>query len=371
MNGEYQLNALGGAFRKGCSYGVSHRYAIFSFLRGFVERGERFPGLAAVAERFLVSVQFVWKLRRDFVEGRSKEELASVRPEDVAAKKRGGVREGRVKMGAEEQAFLRQLVESSPELTLEELQSELEKGRGVRVSVSLICCYLKHRLGITRKVVHSQPLEQDTERVQRLRSEFVARWQSAVVAPSQERGRLFFQDESGVNSGIGANRRYGYAARGRPAVVTQSAKRTSQRHNVLATVGFASDGSAFLGSRVVHGKVDRKRFLEHLTDDVLPHLRSGDVLLMDNYSIHKGPQVREAVEATGARLEFIPPYSPQYNPIECVFGSMKRWLKGHKYHSRTRLGQPITEQDVGDALKAAVTKQNLQGWYRHCGYPME
>jgi transposase len=360
----FQFNKNGGLYQRGREHSLELKYLVFSQLREACrarQRGAECESMSSIGRRLGVGKKFVCKLFRDHVQGRSLEALGSLDPSTLKGKRRGGVRETTVKMTGRAQEALRALSAESPEKMLDELQADLEESEGVRVSVSLVCQYLK-RMGITRKRVSSRALVRQTERQIGLRAEFVE-WQRAATTKGR---RIFFQDESGVNSGIGANRRYGYARRGEPAVVHQPGKSSSKRHNVLATVGRGDGSQDFLGFRVVHGKVNREVFLEHLRDDVLPHLRAGDALVLDNYSIHKGKQVRDLVESKGVELRFLPPYSPEFNPIECVFGNMKGWLRRNCYYTRSKRGQPITVGDVEDALQQGMV--HLGAWCIKCGY---
>jgi len=93
-----------------------------------------------------------------------------------------------------------------------------------------------------------------------------------------------------------------------------------------------------------------------------PTLRPGDIVVMDNLSAHKGRGVRDLVEQTGAELWYLPPYSPDFNPIEKCWSQVKQLLRAAKARSLATL-----EQAVAEAL-AAVTPQNTQACFRHCGY---
>ncbi len=98
-------------------------------------------------------------------------------------------------------------------------------------------------------------------------------------------------------------------------------------------------------------------------DQVLgPQLRKGDVVVMDNLAAHKVAGIREAVEARGATVVYLPPYSPDFNPIEPCWSKLKNAMRG--YEARTR-----------DSLEAGlvramdlVTPKDIRGWFRHCGY---
>ena len=96
-----------------------------------------------------------------------------------------------------------------------------------------------------------------------------------------------------------------------------------------------------------------------------PTLRPGQIVVMDNLSAHKTDRVCELIEARGARLWFLPAYSPDLNPIEEAFSKIKAYLK--KVAARTK--ETLLEA-MGEAL-AAVTSQDARGWLTHCGYEVE
>ena len=78
---------------------------------------------------------------------------------------------------------------------------------------------------------------------------------------------------------------------------------------------------------VLDGPINREAFETYVEKVLVPDLRSGDIVIMDNLSSHKGPRVREMIETAGARLLFLPPYSPDFNPIELAFAKLKAMLR--------------------------------------------
>lgn len=117
-------------------------------------------------------------------------------------------------------------------------------------------------------------------------------------------------------------------------------------------------------STVVDGAVNGdvfEAFVEHV---LVPELRLGDVVILDNLSSHKRQRVRELIEAAGARLVFLPPYSPDLNPIELIFAKIKQLLRS--LACRTR-------QTLWDAMQGVldrVTKEDAANCYKHCGYTL-
>jgi transposase len=113
---------------------------------------------------------------------------------------------------------------------------------------------------------------------------------------------------------------------------------------------------------VFDGPIDEASFRAYVEQVLVPTLRPGDVVVMDNLVVHKHPEVRAAIEAAGAHLRFLPAYSPDFNPIELAFAKLKAFL---------RTARPRTFDQV-IALVAAVlelfTPTECQNYVRHCGY---
>ena len=112
----------------------------------------------------------------------------------------------------------------------------------------------------------------------------------------------------------------------------------------------------------VPGAVDGLVFLEYVKQVLCPELEEGDVVVMDNLSAHKVKGVREAIEEVGARVLYLPPYSPDLNPIEKCWSKIKTYLRQAKARTREAL-----EQALKEAL-LLVTKQDAEGWFESCGY---
>lgn len=83
----------------------------------------------------------------------------------------------------------------------------------------------------------------------------------------------------------------------------------------------------FIAPFVLDGPINREAFETYVAKVLVPELRPGEVVVMDNLSSHKGPKVREMIEAAGAELRYLPPYSPDFNPIEMAFSKLKALLR--------------------------------------------
>lgn len=129
---------------------------------------------------------------------------------------------------------------------------------------------------------------------------------------------------------------------------------------LIAALGVAGMRCATVVDGAVNGDVFRA-FVEQV---LAPELRPGDVVVMDNLSSHKGVRTREAIEARGARLEFLPPYSPDLNPIEMVFAKVKQLLRSLGCRTVDALWGAM--QSVLDRVSPA----DAANCFRHCGYSL-
>ncbi len=114
----------------------------------------------------------------------------------------------------------------------------------------------------------------------------------------------------------------------------------------------------------VEAPTDREVFLAYLEQVLCPQLQAGQVVVMDNLSSHKVAGVRELIEAAGAELLYLPPYSPDFNPIEKCWAKLKQHLRSLKARSLDSLQQAIT-----DAIPT-ISKDNARAWFRYCGYAL-
>lgn len=118
-------------------------------------------------------------------------------------------------------------------------------------------------------------------------------------------------------------------------------------------------------STVVDGAVNADIFEAFVEQVLAPELSAGDVVVMDNLSSHKRARTRELIEAKGARLRFLPPYSPDLNPIELVFAKIKQSLRSLACRTRDQLWRAM--QSVIDQ----VTPIDAVNCFRHCGYSLQ
>ncbi len=129
-----------------------------------------------------------------------------------------------------------------------------------------------------------------------------------------------FIDETWASTNMA--RRYGRAPRGERL-------RAAVPHGHWKTTTFVAGlrSAGIVAPFVLDGPINRDAFETYVARVLVPELRPGDIAVMDNLSSHKGPRVREMIEAAGASLRYLPPYSPDFNPIENAFAKLKALLR--------------------------------------------
>ena len=152
-------------------------------------------------------------------------------------------------------------------------------------------------------------------------------------------------------------RRYGRAPRGER--VSESVPRNyGESISVLGALSLDGVRAAM----TVDGAVDTLCFDAFIAQVLVPQLRGGDVVVLDNLSVHKASQIEAAVAAVGASVMWLPPYSPDLTPIEPCWSKIKAYLRGVKARTRAELDAALAQ-----AIKL-VTASDALGWFRHCGY---
>ena len=168
---------------------------------------------------------------------------------------------------------------------------------------------------------------------------------------------MIFIDESGLN--LALIRLYARAPRGVRAVGA-----VPQNYGQSLTVLAALDYQGIRAALWVPGATDRDVFLSFLQRVLGPQLRPGAMVVMDNLAAHKSPEVAEAGQRVGAQLGYLPPYSPDYNPIEMAWSKVKTFLRGIGARTRRKLSRSL------QTALTQITAQDITAWFRHCGYPV-
>ena len=176
-----------------------------------------------------------------------------------------------------------------------------------------------------------------------------------MVAEKLDPSGLVFVDEMGTNTSLAPL--YAYSLRGQRAYA-QVPRNRGPNTTLLTSISLEGMGP----SLAVEGATNREVFEAYVEQVLSPTLREGQVVVMDNLSAHKGERVRELIEARGCELLYLPPYSPDYNPIEEAFSKVKCILR--KAETRTR--KALIEA-LGAAI-CAVTPADARGFFEHDGY---
>ena len=167
--------------------------------------------------------------------------------------------------------------------------------------------------------------------------------------------RLLFLDECGSN--IALTPVYARAPKGQRAYGSVPRNR-GKNTTLLASLSLAGIGA----SMIIEGAVNAAAFEAYVEHILVPSLSAGQLVVLDNLSVHKGVRVRQLIEARGCEVFFLPAYSPDYSPIEETFSKLKAFLR--RVGARTH---EALQEALGQALET-VTVQDALGWFSHCGY---
>jgi transposase len=173
--------------------------------------------------------------------------------------------------------------------------------------------------------------------------------------PAVDPTRFVFVDESGVTTDL--LRRYGRSLRG-----TRLVDHAPFGHWQTYTIVAALRVDGLTAPAVFPDALDNASFLAYVEQVLVPTLRVGDLVVLDNLALHKQPAVRVAIEQVGATLRFLPPYSPDFNPIELAFAKLKAFF---------RATRPRTFDHVCHFFVTALglfTPEECARYTRHCGY---
>lgn len=166
---------------------------------------------------------------------------------------------------------------------------------------------------------------------------------------------LVFLDESGINTDM--NRRYG-RSKGKRRVVDSAPLNTPASTTLLSSIRL--DGTTVPVS--FQGALNKERFLEYLKNSLVPTLRPGDFVIMDNLASHKVAGVAELIRSAGAEPLYLPPYSPDFNPIEKMWSKLKALFRKLKLRSLELLTTAIPTAFM------SITSADSRGWFSLAGY---
>jgi transposase len=173
--------------------------------------------------------------------------------------------------------------------------------------------------------------------------------------PLHDARQYVFVDESGVTTDL--LRRYARSPRG-----TRIGDHAPHGHWQTYTVVAALRPTEVTAPAVFDGPIDTDTFRAYVEHVLVPTLRPGDVVVLDNLAAHKHPAVRVALEQAGALLRFLPPYSPDFNPIELAFAKLKAFFRAMR---------PRTFDHICELMATALAlflPDECAHYVRHCGY---
>lgn len=176
------------------------------------------------------------------------------------------------------------------------------------------------------------------------------------VQPKIDAKDAIFIDETGCHPGMGPRR--GWSRRGKRLFGPEEAYSRGKRLSLIA----AMDIRGIRRHAIIEGGVKRHHFLDFVRRVLGPSLRPGKVVVMDNLRLHKNPEVIEFLTARGCRVVFVPPYSPDTNPIEMAFSKIKHLVRKAAARTMASLGSAF------DDACAAITSRDARNYINHAGY---
>jgi transposase len=166
---------------------------------------------------------------------------------------------------------------------------------------------------------------------------------------------LIFVDETSTHTAL--TRRYARAPRGQRAY-----GRVPRNRGVNLSVIGALGLRGMIATLSVEGAVDTEGFDIFVSQVLVPALQPGDVVRLDNWTVHHASTIEQAGSTRDATVLFLPPYSPDFSPIEPCWANLKPFLRGCAARTRALLDDALTK-----ALHT-LSPEDFQGWFRHCGY---
>ena len=294
-----------------------------------------------IARRLQIAVSTAHRIFKRFEE--SGEVSAAKQPKRLLARK----------VDDHHELLIIAIVIDNASVYLREICARIKEATGTEVSGSTVCRILR-RNGYTRKKIQQVAKQRSVE----YRSAFIAQ----VLQYDQD--YFVWVDESGsdARNHIG---KFGYALRGQAPVYHRFISR-GQRVSAIAAIS----SSGLLGVDLTTGSVNAENFLDFVHGTLIPEMQPFDglnkrsIVILDNCSIHHTSLVKQALQDAGILVVYLPPYSPDLNPIEEAFSYIKYYLKNHD-----ELLQVVTNHtDIIQAAFVSITAQQCKGWIKHSGY---
>lgn len=153
--------------------------------------------------------------------------------------------------------------------------------------------------------------------------------------------------------------------RGRSLIGERLVAKVPHGHWKTTTLVAALGSNGMRCSTTIDGAVNRDVFEAFIKQVLLPTLSEGDIVVMDNLSSHKGEKVKTLIESAGATLLYLPPYSPDLNPIEMAFSKLKQLMRSAGHRTMQALWSDVQR------MLDCITASDADGFYRHCGYTLQ
>ena len=293
---------------------------------------------AALARRFAVSQPTVSRLLQRF------QTDGTIEP-----KPHGGGMPS--ELSPREQARLVKITQKKPTLTGSELGRLVRPGKKKKPQKWVIWRALK-LLGFSKKKASFEADEKTRPDIKKRYQSFTKR------AKKTDPSRLVFLDETGIDrSGSGCR---AWARFGEDAKLTRPGTATRRSHTVIGAMRM----TGLLGMRSLRGGMKKKDFLKFIANVLCPRLRRRDIVVMDNLNCHHGPEVLALIQSRGATIAFLPPYSPELNPIEMLWSTLKRRFAKRFQQAVQKIGRAI-----GGAWRS-LKNTDLSRLLPACGYSL-
>jgi transposase len=288
----------------------------------------------AVGETFDVSPSFVAKLAKRW------RQSGRIDPAPSGGDRRSGAIEA-------QRDWLLQTIEATPDLTLQEIRDRLRE-RGTSASIARVARFFKrHRISCKEKTLHAA--EQDRADVSAAR----AAWKEHQ--PELDAASLVFLDETSMTTNMARTR-------GRSPVGDRLVAAVPHAHWKTTTFVAALRLDGMTAPLVIDGPMTGALFLAYVEQHLAPTLSPGEIVIMDNTSVHRVTGVEQAIAAKGATLRYLPPYSPDMNPIEQAIAKLKAMLRKAAERSIRALWRRI-----GQFVRGFLP-QECRNYFAHAGY---
>lgn len=298
---------------------------------GAFKRGET---VREIVERLEISPNAVYSLIRLY------KETGDIKPRENKNGRKS-------KLNDKDLRDIKSTILDQPDITLDELKEKLD----LPICISALCRIInnKLRLSLKKKSIHAQ--EQNREDILEERYDWMDKQEF------MDESKLVFIDEMSVNTGM--TRLYGRGEKGE-RVVDYVPDERYKSETIISSVRL--DGK--IEPLMIEGSLNGDIFKTYLEECLIPTLRNGDIVIMDNLSSHKVDEVKEIIEnaSKNITLKYLPRYSPELNPIEEMWSKVKSYLR--KVKARTT-------DTLFDALGKAfdlVSLKDISGWFKHSGY---